>query len=111
MTDGINSNNWPDDNSNPQNDVSAVFGVDSGRCLLKNCSNIQDNIFIFPDTESGNVHVFNWINDNIQSGSYLHKLTQSKKVNVMKTDCSVKMTKAESVLLEFLFKINTMLYL
>lgn len=70
----------------------------SGRCLLKNCSNIQDNIFIFSDTESDNVHVFKWINDNIQSGSYLHKLTQSKKVNVMKMDCSVKMTKAGPVL-------------
>ena len=44
VTNGINSNNWPDDNSNPQNDVSAVLGVDSGRCLLKNCSNIQGNI-------------------------------------------------------------------
>ena len=58
MTNGINCNNWPDDNSNPQNDVSAVSGVDSGRCVLKNCSNIQDNIFIFSDTESDNVHVF-----------------------------------------------------
>ena len=64
---------------------------------------------IFSDTESDNIHVCKWINDNIQSGSYLHKLTQSKKVNLMKDRllCKDAQTSTSVTWNEFLTKIDT----